>query len=305
MNPHVSNQPAQPSWQLLVCTWLVIAGCIVVGSGFLGTAIADYWDPMALFGGVLFLIGSVVVGVLQYVSTYRQNKGAAEASMGLLAVLAALLGFLTLAIANDFFIRHHSELSPSILAGFAGLTGGCVFLVYASWHNRAWRTQLSQSPFAPRYGWRLSLREAFGILTVLGISIGVTSAVMKGSNPQFSEHLETDNPPFGIPVGAKDICFAQGGWGFYAYEFTIDETRFCDWVRSRNAGDPTFEAEGIQPIDGSFRVCRYKSLLPGADGVDELNVTDGLYYAWAESDAGRYFVFDRQTNRAYYQSHSH
>ena len=121
------------------------------------------------------------------------------------------------------------------------------------------------------------------------------------SPERFAEHLETTNPPFGIPAGAKDICYCQGWRGTIAYEFTIDEARFRNWAEAQFAD----RKDSHHEENGTMRVTTYRTLLPDFHDVEQLEIPHAVIYSWAEADAGTYAVFDRDTNRVYYFSHSY
>jgi hypothetical protein len=290
MNEPTTSTAPKPSSPLIVCSWIVIAGCIVVGANFLGTAIARWWNPFAL-GGVFGAVGALVLGAAQYCGTFRHHRPGATLSMAIEVGLGAFIGFALVANAMQW-LGQGADLLPAelvVVAVILGVVGA--FSLYASWLNRMWRRQLTGFPAASS-GSQVSLREMLGLLTVVGLSLGIAIASIDSIPPRYAEHLETDSPPFGIPPGAKDICFAQGG-GSLSYEFNIDEAGYRAWAKSHHASEP-------QEIRGEVRVYSYRNWLPGARDVEQVKVTNGLACFSDRDLSGSWYVYDRQAQRAYY-----
>lgn len=289
---------SQPSWPLVIFSWLVLAGCIFWGSLAVATGVKQSWDPCAIFGGIIFFTGSLVLGGAQYLGTFRRDVRAAGFCCAILFAVGGLLLFGIAVATAEYLVKGGGNLPLGVAATFASV--GSLF-VTAGWLNYRWQAQLPLPSRDSRWAWRLSLREILGFTTAAGVCLGIAMYFINTSPEHFAEHLEITNPPFGIPAGAKDISYCQGGRGTIAYEFTIDEARFRTWAEAEFA----YREDTYHEENGRMRVTTYRTLLPGSRDVEQTEIPHALIYSWAESDAGTYAVFDRDTNRAYYFSHSH
>jgi len=296
--PPATDPPPQPSLPLVIASWLVVGGCIFWGSLSVAMGIKQSWDPCAIFGGVIFSAGSLVLGGAQYLGTFRRDVRAAGCCCAILfAVGGLLLTGITVGIAEQL-MKEGGNLPLEVAATFASV--GALF-VAAGWLNYRWQRQLSLPSRNSRWSWRLSLREILGFMSAAGVCLGISMYFINTSPERFAEHLETTNPPFGIPAGAKDICYCQGWRGTIAYEFTIDEARFRNWAEAQFAD----RKDSHHEENGTMRVTTYRTLLPDFHDVEQLEIPHAVIYSWAEADAGTYAVFDRDTNRVYYFSHSY
>jgi hypothetical protein len=287
----------------VICSVLIIGGCIFVGSGALAS-FAQTWDCCALAFGVIIFPPTVCMALAQYAGTFRRHKSAAYAiGLGLM-ILSGFMLFVAVVTAGGFIAK--GERDPMLLAAFVGpMLFICGFGFYAGRLNLLWSRTLERNYQTPEPFYRLSLRELFGWITVLGLSMGLVSYFVRTTPPQFAEHLETDDPPFNIPDGATDISFCQGGRGALVYEFTIDEEGFLKWVedsvivKGRIGNEPKLE-----PIQGQCTIRSYQDLMPGANPSEYIVVVDGWVYASNNSGGWTKAVYDRTNRRAYYESFS-
>jgi len=178
----------------------------------------------------------------------------------------------------------------------------------AAWANRRWARVLKavnatrMAPARPVF----TLRELFGAVTVVAITTGIVSSLVRSDPGKFGEHVALSDGPAGLPAGATDVSFGKGYRGTIAYEFTIDEQGFINWV---NEGLGSIEAQSagvqLQPINGFASIRRYLEFGPNAASATNANVTNGLQYHWSKQDRGVHAIFDRDTSRAYYEAHYH
>jgi len=149
-------------------------------------------------------------------------------------------------------------------------------------------------------------RKVLACCGVLAVMFATTAILVYTSPPRYGEHVDGSAAPIYLPKGATDVSFARGNRGCVAYEFTIDEPAFRTWVES---GIGTFESRCagifIREIEEPFTIYRYGINIRGADAPSEITVSEGLYYSWSKEDRGVHAVFDRTTNRAYYDFHSY
>tara|TARA_Y100001933_G_scaffold215598_1_gene222344 strand:- start:179 stop:736 length:558 start_codon:yes stop_codon:yes gene_type:complete len=124
--------------------------------------------------------------------------------------------------------------------------------------------------------------------------------------PRYAENVPVAEAPFGLPADATDVSFYQGFRGTIAYEFTIDETSFREWVAD---GIGSIESNAsnteLEQITTPVSITRYNAYSPELNGPDSITVNNGLYYSWSFEDRGVYAVFDSTTDRAYYFAHFH
>ena len=109
-----------------------------------------------------------------------------------------------------------------------------------------------------------------------------------------------------MPDGATDVSYYRGFRGTRAFEFTIDEAGFRNWVSSGIGTIESNSAEvSLAEVTSAAKIVRYGDLSPEPDDPEEAVITEGLTYCWEKEDRGVYAMFDRTTARAYYFAHSH
>jgi hypothetical protein len=301
------EQPLRPkrSIALILFSVIVLAACVLLVSA----AIAMFtvtWDPCSLIGGGIVLPLPAALAMQQYRGTFRCNAKAALISSVLLFIVAGLALFafaMTLGemIVEDVRIPWTSLLLPML---GTGVVSGA-----SAWMNLSWSRRLNQSAtsdvhMAERVSfWRHELLVA---VTAIALVTALVAYFVRSTPPRYAENAPRDIAPFGLPAEATEISFCQGFRGTIAYEFTIDEKGFVNWVES---GIGSLESEAanvsIKPIAVPYSIQRYKSLTANLTGPDSITIANGLYYDWSKEDRGVYAAFDRTTNRAYYFAHFH
>jgi hypothetical protein len=133
----------------------------------------------------------------------------------------------------------------------------------------------------------------------------VTSRFLRSAAPPFAENVEASAAPVDLPAGATDVSYAKGFRGTVAYEFTIDEEGFREWVA---AGIGSFESRSAQvplrEIVFPARIIRYY-FYADLPGPDTATIEHGLDYSWSKEDRSVRAVYDRATGRAYYHAVYH
>jgi hypothetical protein len=153
---------------------------------------------------------------------------------------------------------------------------------------------------------RFSRRDVLAGLSVLAFVAALVFCVVKSTPPMYAEHVSRDEAPVKLPPGARDVSYCQGFRGTIAFEFTIDEDQFVEWVQSgigsleSNAADVP-----LKPIAEPFTITRYYALTKELEGPDFATIKDGLSYRWTKEDRGVSAAFDRGAGRAYYFAHFH
>lgn len=231
MNPDYSTNAPKPSPWLVVFSWLVVVGCICLGSLGIAGLMARAWDPCTWVAAAMFGGGAALIGVMQYRGTFRYDSNAATFSMVILFICSGFLLVSVVVCSGEFLIKEW-ELPPLEMLGTAA---GLALLVFpAAWFNMRWSRQLNQTKQLAkpsRRRWQLSLQELLVFTAAAGLSLAIITSVVRNEPAQVGSHVETDNPPFGIPRGATDICWRQGFRGTLLFEFTAEEELFRDWVQ--------------------------------------------------------------------------
>jgi hypothetical protein len=301
------EQPLRPtrSFSLILLSVVVLAACVLLMSA----AIAMFtvtWDPCSLIGGVILLPLPAALAIQQYRGTFRYNAKAALISSVLLFIVSGFAFFsfaVTLGelVVEDVRIPWTSLILPMLAVG---VVGGASALMNLSWSRRLSRSATEDVNTADRV-W-LSRRELLVAVTVIACVTALVTYFVRSTPPRYAENVPRNKAPFGLPAEATEISFCQGVRGTIAYEFTIDEKGFVEWVDS---GIGSLESDAanvsIQPITAPYSIRRYNSLAENLTGADSITITNGLYYDWSIEDRGVYAAFDRTTNRAYYYAHFH
>ena len=285
---------------------LVAMSVLVIGfSLFLvSVAIAAFtvtWDPCSLIGGAIILPLPVALAIQQYRATFR---GVGPAALTAAILLFIVGGFAAFAFATTFGeiamgggeLPWLSLLLPMLAVAIVGLFGG--------WLNLRWRRNLPLS--ATDSGWRFSLREILAAVAAISLLTGLTASFIRSTPPRYAENVSVADAPFGLPASAADVSFCQGFRGTIAYEFTVDEISFREWVAD---GIGSIESNAsnteLEPITTPVSITRYNAYSSDLNGPDSVTVNKGLHYSWSFEDRGVYAVFDSTTNRAYYFAHFH
>jgi len=297
---------AKPSILLVVCSIGVMAFCVILVSTGL-SAFAESWNPCSLIAGAIIFPLFLALGVQQYRGTFRQDAGAAFFAAISLFVVGGCgwITFLNLGIGIG--LRWRSEwlgfLLPLVLVS--------TVLLLAALANLRWARLLRKSQVAPEPIFsrlRFSMRELFLAVTLIAVVAGLTAYGVRTMPPRYAENVAVAEAPYRLPSEAKDVSFCQGHRGTKAYEFSIDEAGFRNWVADGIGSIESSQDDvQIEPIHGSYTIRRYGSLMPipGSADRNEITITDGLYYDWSKEHRGVYAAFDRTNQRAYYFFHAH
>jgi hypothetical protein len=178
-----------------------------------------------------------------------------------------------------------------------------------AWINRSWAGRLKPAATAEanEAPWmRFSLAELMGAITLIACMTALVSYFIRTQRPQFAEHVSPQEAGLSLPEGAHDVSYGRGIGDTIAYEFSTDEASFRAWVES---GIGSIESNAanvpIKPISEPVTVMRFLELTPVMKGPKRITVHDGLYYAWSKEDRRVDAVFDRKTQRAYFQYHGY
>ena len=290
----------KPTLLLIATSVLVITFSLFLVS----VAIAAFtvtWDPCSLIGGAIILPLPAALAIQQYRATFRGVGAAALTAAVLLFIVGGLAAF---AFATSFGeiamvggeLPWFGLLLPMLAVAIVGLLGG--------WLNLRWRRKLPRT--ATDAEWRFSLREILAAVAAICVLTGLTASFIRSTPPRYAENVSVAEAPFGLPANAIDVSFCQGFRGTIAYEFTIDETSFREWV-AEGIGSVESNASNteLEPITSPESISRYNRLSTDLNGPDSITVTSGLHYTWWFEDRGVYAVFDSTTNRAYYYAHFH
>ena len=290
----------KPTSLLVATSVLVIAFSLLVVS----VAIAAFtvtWDPCSLIGGAIILPLPAALAIQQYRGTFRRVRPAALTASILLFIVG---GFAAFAFATTFGeivmgggdLPWFGLLLPMLAVAAAGLFGG--------WLNLRWRHRLPEG--VTDGGWRFSRPEILATAATICLLTALTYSFIRSTPPRYAEDVPVADAPFGLPANANDVSFCQGFRGTIAYEFTIDETSFREWV---NDGIGSIESNSsnttLEPITAPVSITRYNAYSSDLNGPDSITVGTGLHYSWSFEDRGVYAVFDSTTNRAYYFAHFH
>ena len=262
----------RPPLTLRVFSLLVI----LVSLGFMGMSVGMFfsWDVCMGAFGVLLLPICTAIGVQQYRGTFRSAAGAAMFVAVALLLLSFLFAFGTV---TNFCEAVWQGGFVEALGLFAFLLLYTAFLFVASLLNYGWATSLKGRPTQPSKSF--TLKELFGFVTAAAMVFGLAAFVAQDARTQYAEHLSPDETSLSVPPGASDICYCHGFRGTIAYEFTIDEQGFLDWVEERfdipNPAESKHESFG--PIDRETRIRRYVSLSADLHGPEYAVVSQGGY----------------------------
>lgn len=224
-------------------------------------------------------------------------------------LLFAISGFTLVAFATAFgeMIVKGVQI-PWMSLGLPMLATGVVTCV-TGWMNYSWSRHLKRSTTADErvadWAW-FSMRELLVAVAIVACVTALVTYSARSIPPRYAENVSRDEAPFGLPAEATEISYCQGFRGTIAYEFTIGEKGFVEWVES---GIGSFESNAanvsLEPIGVPYSIRRFYSLMANSTGSDSVTIADGLYYDWSQEDRGVYAAYDRTTSRAYYYAHFH
>ena len=180
-----------------------------------------------------------------------------------------------------------------------------VVSAFAGWVNQSWAKSLPEHS-APERQRKLNAWDILALLASTAAVAVLSYSMHRDSLPQYGEHVDRAHAPASIPAGATDISYCQGVRGTIAYEFTIDEAGFREWVAG---GIGSIESQSanipLKTITTPVAIGTYSRLSEELTGPELVTVEAGLYYSWSHEDRGVTAVFDSKRNRAYYAAHFH
>jgi hypothetical protein len=293
----------KPTIALQILSAIVIAGCVFLFSVGL-SALTVTWDPCSgLICAFFYMPFSAVTGIQQYRGTFWRNPKAAFFAAICLFFLGGLLLLIVFTTIVETLLG--DELHISLMLDFLwpllaiGALSGVV-----GWANLRWSRRLTVAGASnfQRRG-QFTLWDLLAGVTIIAVMTASVTFLVGQTKSQYAENVPREEAPIGLPMNTRDVSFCQGMRGTIAYEFTIDEAGFKDWINTEIA--PRNPKATLNSITNTFRITRYNSLSSELNGPDSITITNGLSFQWTEGDRGIHAAFDRTTNRAYYFAHFH
>lgn len=264
---------------------LAAAVSILVSLAFIGTRIPGlvYLEPCFTFTSIIFVPWPTYHVIQQYRGTFRRNAKAATMAIGWPAFCSVITGIALFGILGNMPI--------GLVFMIASLSVANLLISIINWHwQRRLRAAIADGLiFIDKRGF--TVKEL--LLTSASISIVLASAV-PNLKPLRGHQVSAKDAPFFIPAGASDITYNYMSHSI-RYECTIDEKAFLDHFA---------EEEGIEPFSGGHFVQAFIDCSTVPYKLGDRRVFEGWTYSWQEEDRGRYFTYDRPTQRLYYYSHS-
>lgn len=148
---------------------------------------------------------------------------------------------------------------------------------------------------------RMSLKELLLATAVVAAVTGLSLTIIRNEGPSSRVNAMPDQAPIRLPEGAKNICYAKGGRGYFVVEFTTDEAAFRKWANEVLKKIKPSQRQECGEITRPEEVDRALSLYFDLEGPDLVEVASGLTFGWKfDLDEGAKAVFDRTTGRVYY-----
>ena len=307
----------------LVFGLLVIAFCVL----FCSAIIYKIFDPaFAGIGAVITVMFAyfpafVALGMVRFLSHANAKEAWAFLPCFLSAIVLLISG-VTVGLLEYTFFPHEAEYRSLRFAGvdmsaYFAIMAYPTFLVFCVIGFlrlpriiMRFAYSIGQTPQPPpqspqrtltqfvRQNWKKDI--AVTVLFYLALTTSAfTMLALDPPLPKCEEHLTYKNFPFkkGFPAEGSDFAYWRNSESFQC-EFTISEEDFLRWVSTAYTD---WEIKTI-PADNPFLLLRYYR-----DREESVEVTDGLFVG-RNSDENRYIfegvVFDRKTNRAYYDYES-
>jgi hypothetical protein len=312
----VSNTAPRRGWLLAANSVLVIATSI----GFTSWGLAlltRYWDSRAIFGGLLFLISSAAIGVMQYRAVVRCNVRDARSLAGLFWISAGAFVFGAIASLAEGWTKGGADPRTWGLVSVLAAIG--LFNGWSGWLNWHWAKAMEhaagaeETPLmedqpaaqaaqerASRKPLQFSTRELIGWVTVAAVVLGLARLFVLDFGHRFAEHVSADRAPIDLPAGASDVTFCHGYTGCVSLEFAVGEDAFLEWVNAEleAARQNGREAES-SAISAPYEVKRYVSFPGETYGTPCAVVKNGHRGAWRGEEIGADYTYDLDAGRAY------
>jgi hypothetical protein len=299
-----SGDEPKPSLVLAIFSAAVVVASLFVASMALAMLFVT-WNPCSIVSGLMLLPIPVFLGLNQYRGTFRRSRRGATIAGCFLVVFGSLQALIATVNLGEMLIGGVRVPWLGFILPLA-CASGLAFV--AARQNFAWSRQLQRRPPAEEHSLarhRFSLRELLLAVAAIAFVVSVVTSFVRTNHLQFAEHVSRAEVPFSLPHGAHDVSYCQGFRGTIAYEFSINEPGFVDWVAS---GIGSLESESynvpLKPIVAPYTIRRCYSLSRDFNGPESVTIASGLYYHWSQEDRGVYAAYDRTTGRAYYYFHA-
>ncbi|MDA0658637.1 MAG: hypothetical protein O2931_07575 [Planctomycetota bacterium] len=320
---------------------LVVGGSVIVLAltiCFVSLVIAAFIvnrDGLSFFGAAISIPLPLVLARRQYLGTFRRDETSASLVAAILLVPGSLVLILSVRAWVDVILGNPDAIQYHDGAVLLLAIGSCA--VGIGWLNLLWSKRLhafaapvpKRSPIRP-FLWRkwllsclelpwqrqtidtssqgeavvrLSRRER---LMAVGCVAAITAGLVIYYPLPAAENVTRDKVPFRLPPNATDVSYCNGYNEMAAFEFTIDEPAFMEWVRN-GVGFPVVGTpeEFLKPISTPVEMQRCYGMNWRLVGPSSVTIANGWYFRWRSADDGVYAAFDRNTNRAYYSRHFH
>jgi hypothetical protein len=291
----------RPSWILVLTSLLVIGMGLAVPCVIVVACATEPPNPFLYVGSAVTIPVGLLTALAQYRGTFRRVGSAATLVGNLLFGLAAFTAFGLVANLGEVVAEGRSLDTMFVIGGIMLLVifiSGGMGALNAAWARQITRDSWADADDGGRRG--VSLRELMLGVATCAVMIGMTAHAIRTAPPVAGEHFDVADAPVNVPADASDVCFSRGLHGREAYEFTIDEAGFRQWIAAlETTGKPNAAEEISMPVT----IARYVAYASQFPGDRDATISKGLFYDVTEGRRHGRTVFDRSTNRAYYESH--
>ena len=123
--------------------------------------------------------------------------------------------------------------------------------------------------------------------------------IAKSELPKHAEDVAREQCPVALPSDAEHVSYIQGSRGYRFCEFSIDEKRFIDWVKTLQASYCDWQDGELERISSFHEVQDYPSHLSGSD--TRKIISKGYICTWHRKYDYLTVIYDANEQRAYYQ----
>ncbi len=299
----MSNPFPQPSKLFATISALVIAVNLFLLSCITAGILQS--NPFAILGGLLVLPLCVLMAIQQYRGTFRRVPSAARTTSVLLYLAGGFMIFSLIVSTGEAILAGTSlRLMGWILIPMSIVA---TYSIVAGRMNALWAhsiRSIGESCAANPVRRGFSLRELFLVVSIVAVMTATITQWIRSESPRCAENIDLSTAPLSLPPGATDISYCKGHRDTIAYEYTIDEPAFREWVDSGIGSIESMSAEvPLREITSPFRITRYYAYASELKGSYDIVINSGLYYVWSQEDRGVYAAYDRTAGRAYYHVH--
>lgn len=291
--------------------WLLVGNSLMVIllswalTFFLGGTLFYWWNPFAMLGSFMILSGVMAVAYGQFNAVFRYRS---ESACWVYVMYFVLAGLAILGLAGN--LPEVIQDKPfnrveflDFVIHFGGMClGAAVYFVFCGilmmrWYRKIRRAGAEGVVLSGLLGRRI-ITEIFFAVFLVPLVLGGVYGHYRGEIIDFGERVESVD---WLPEPAGKVSYYIS-YNYTAYEFTIPEEDFLEWVKRKG-----WEADEIESPVTVERYNQRKDRVKGQSEVvqdepDTANVEAGLYYKELERDGGRtVVVYDRAKKRAYYQ----